>query len=163
MWRLAIITIFLLLGCNKEGGKDHSRKLSPEEAKAALNQLVLVEVSGSLVITDNRVKISIADNGDFKLERQNLNDESRSSTGTISPSNYESLKLRLAQVRWDLVSQDDVRGLDGRMVRLIYADRAYLVWSPSYDQDVRGLDSLIDILNETYRLVGLDSFSELEK
>jgi len=159
MWRLAIITIFLLLSCSK----DHSRKLSPGEAKAALNQLVSVEVSGSLVIPDNRVKISIADNGDFKLERQNLNDESRYSTGTISPSNYESLELQLTQVKWNLVSQDDVMGCDGRRVRLIYADRVYSVWSPSSDHDSRGLGSLIDLLNEIYRLGGLDSFTKLEK
>lgn len=161
MWRLAIITIFLLLGCSKDSDKDHSRKLSPDEAKTAVNQLVSVEVSGSLVILDNRVKISIADNGDFKLEQQNLNDESRDSTGTISLSNYESLELQLAQVEWDLVSQDDVLGLDGRRVRLIYADRAYSVWSPSSNHDSRGLGSLIDILNEIYRLGGLDSFTKL--
>ena len=109
------------------------------------DELISVETYYALSPTLVKEQIQVLDNGLIKYETYYADGVKKSQGKLLSDEKMSELEQLLNSINWNEIAKDDTQGLDGTSVRFVYNSRPYILWTPSYDAEKRGLVSLLNL------------------
>ena len=158
IFTLSLIFLLTIVGCqsSKLTESKSPSQLAPVTISPSSFDPVTIEIFNSIRITKHRIKITLETTGKMDWEIQDRGQKSRISTTTISSEEVTRIQSLLQRIDWEEVSEDDTIGLDGSSLLVTYRTNKYSLWTPSSDTAKRGLDDILLLKNELFRMAGLN-------